>query len=343
MELRPEDLGAHLSRTRASNTLPPLYVIWGDEPLAMLEAEDTIRAAALKSACERSVFTVQGKFDWSAIFAQAQNFSLFAQNKLVEIRIPSGKPGIDGSAALARYANALPADTTTTIISLPGLEWKQTKSKWFEALSAHGTVIQTRDVPLEQMPAWISRRLAVHNQQASREALAFLADRLEGNLLAAKQEVDKLGLLLPPGKLELAAIEAAVTDVSRFDVTDLQDAMLAGDAARCARILSSLKQEGEAVPRIMWQISATLRLLSKLKSALKQGQNMVAVMKANRIWDKRQALVQAALKRVTDASLNAALIEAARIDRVSKGLGDGDAWDDLLRLSLNLSANLSTK
>lgn len=333
MELRPEDLGAHLSRT-----LAPLYVIWGDEPLAMLEAEDTIRATALKSGCERSVFTVQGKFDWSAIFAQAQNFSLFAQNKLVEIRIPSGKPGIDGSAALARYANALPADTTT-IISLPGLEWKQTKSKWFEALSSRGIVIQTRDVPLEQMPAWISRRLAANNQQASREALAFLAARLEGNLLAAKQEVDKLGLLLPPGKLELAAIEVAVTDVSRFDVTDLQDAMLAGDAARCARILSSLKQEGEAVPRIMWQISATLRLLSKLKSALKQGQNMVAVMKANRIWDKRQTLVQAALKRVSDANLNAALVEAARIDRVSKGLGDGDAWDDLLRLSLNLSTN----
>ena len=245
-------------------------------------------------------------------------------------------------AALARYANALPADTTT-IISLPGLEWKQTKSKWFEALSSRGIVIQTRDVPLEQMPAWINRRLAINNQQASREALAFLAARLEGNLLAAKQEVDKLGLLLPPGTLELAAIEAAVTDVSRFDVADLQDAMLAGDAARCAKILSSLKQEGEAVPRIMWQVSATLRLLSKLKSALKQGQNLSALMKANRIWDKRQALVQAALKRVSDANLNAALIEAARIDRVSKGLGDGDAWDDLLRLSLNLSANLSTK
>lgn len=346
MELKPEDLGAHLSRALASNRLPPLYVIWGDEPLAMLEAEDAIRTsviqAALKSGCERSVFTVQGKFDWRAIFAQAENFSLFAQNKLIEIRIPSGKPGIDGSAALARYATALPADTTT-VISLPGLEWKQTKSKWFEALSTHGIVIQTRDVPLEQMPAWINRRLAINNQQASREALVFLADYLEGNLLAAKQEVDKLALLLPPGKLELAAIEAAITDVSRFDVADLQDAMLAGDAARCARILSSLKQEGEAVPRIMWQISATLRLLSKLKSALKQGQNMLALMKANRIWDKRQTLVQMALKRISDASLNAALIDAARIDRVSKGLGDSDAWDDLLRLSLNLSANSSTQ
>ncbi len=331
MELRPEDLGAQLSRG-----LAPLYVVWGDEPLAMLEAEDAIRACALKSGYERSVFTVQGKFDWSVIFGHADNFSLFAQNKLVEIRIPGGKPGIDGSAALGRYANALPAQTTT-VISLPGLEWKQTKSKWFETLSAHGNVIQTRDVPLEQMPAWINRRLAANHQQASREALAFLADRLEGNLLAARQEVDKLALLLPSGKLELADVEAAVTDVSRFDVTELQDSLLAGDAARCARILQSLKQEGEAVPHIMWHVSATLRLLSKLKSALKQGQNMAMVLKANRIWDKRQPLVQAALKRISDSMLNAALIEAARIDRVSKGLGDGDAWDDMLQLSLNLS------
>jgi DNA polymerase-3 subunit delta len=331
MELRPEELNGPLA-----HTLAPLYVIWGDEPLAMLEAEDAIRAAALKSGHERSVFTVQGKFDWSVIFGHADNLSLFAQNKLVEIRIPSGKPGIDGSAALARYANALPAGTTT-IVSLPGLEWKQTKSKWFEALSAHGAVVQTRDVPLDQMPAWISRRLAVNRQQASREALEFLAERLEGNLLAAKQEVDKLALSLPPGKLGLEDVQQAVTDVSRFDVADLQDALLAGDHARCARILGSLKQEGEAVPRVMWQISATLRLLSKLKSALKQGQNMSAVFKANRIWDKRQTLVQAALKRVSDGVLNAALIEAARIDRQAKGLEDGDAWDDMLRLSLNLS------
>ena len=330
MELRPGDIGAHLARG-----LVPLYVIWGEEPLAMLEAEDAIRAAALKSGCERTVFTVQGRFDWSVIFGHADNFSLFAQKKLVEIRVPSGKPGIDGGAALARYANSLPADTVS-IVSLPGLEWKQTRSKWFEALSAHGTVIQSRDVPLEQMPAWIGRRLAANNQQASREALEFLANRLEGNLLAARQEVDKLSLLLPPGKLGLEDVEKAVTDVSRFDAPDIQDALLAGDAGRCARILDSLRQEGEAVPKIMWQISAALRLLYKLKSALRQGQPPAAAFKANRIQDKRQALVQGALKRVSDAKLEAALTDAARIDRQAKGLDGGDPWDDMLRLCLNL-------
>jgi DNA polymerase III, delta subunit len=330
MELRPEDLGAHLARG-----LAPLYVIWGDEPLAMLEAEDAVRAAALKTGHERTVFTVQGKFDWSVIFGHADNFSLFSRKKLVEIRIPSGKPGVDGSAALARYANSLPADTLS-IVSLPGLEWKQTKSKWFEALSARGTVIQSRDVPLEQMPAWIGRRLAANNQQASREALEFLANRLEGNLLAAKQEIDKLSLLLPPGKLSLEDVEQAVTDVSRFEVADIQDAMLAGDAGRCARILDSLRQEGEAVPRVMWQVGATLRLLYKLKSALRQGQPPAAAFKANRIRDKRQSLVQAALKRVSDEKLEAALQTASKIDRQAKGLDGGDPWDEMLRLCLNL-------
>lgn len=332
MELRPEDLGAHLARG-----LSPLYLIWGEEPLAMLEAEDAIRAAALKAGHERTVFTVQGKFDWSVIFGHADNFSLFAQKQLVEIRIPSGKPGIDGSAALSRYAGSLPADTVS-IVSLPGLEWKQTKSKWFEALSAKAAVIQSREVPLEQMPAWIGRRLAANNQQASREALDFLASRLEGNLLAARQEIDKLSLLLPPGKLGLDDVQQAVTDVSRFEVADIQDAMLAGDAGRCARILHSLRQEGEAVPRLLWQIGATLRLLHKLKSAMKQGQPLAAAFKANRIWDKRQSLVQSALKRVSDARLADALSDAARIDRQAKGLEGGDPWDDMLRLCLNLGA-----
>jgi DNA polymerase-3 subunit delta len=301
----------------------------------MLEAEDAIRSAAMRAGFERSVFTVQGRFDWSVIFGSADNLSLFAQQKLVEIRIPSGKPGIDGSNALGRYANSLPSETVT-VISLPGLEWKQTQSKWFGALSEAGQIVQCREVAREQLPNWISKRLAANRQQADREALEFLANRLEGNLLAARQEIDKLALLLPPGKLSLQDIEHAVTDVSRFEVTDIQDALLAGDSARCARILESLRQEGEAVPKVMWQIAATLRLLAKIKSAMRQGQNMQAALKANRIWDKRQPLVQAALRRVSDAIMESTLLDAARIDRQAKGLEGGDAWNDMLRLSLKL-------
>jgi DNA polymerase-3 subunit delta len=332
MDLRPEDVRTHLARG-----LAPLYVIWGEEPLAMLEAEDAIRAAALRQGCERRVFTVQGRFDWSVIFGGADNLSLFAQQKLIEIRIAGGKPGIDGSQALGRYAAALPPDTVS-LVSLPGLEWAQTKSKWFGALTEAGHSIQCRDVPREQLPQWISRRLAVNQQQADREALEFLAHRLEGNLLAARQEIDKLALLLPPGKLALPDVEQAVTDVARFDATEIQDALLAGDPARCARVLESLRQEGEAVPKVMWQIAATLRLLAKLKSAIRQGQPVAAALKANRIWDRRQPLVQGALRRVSDAVLDSALLDAARIDRQAKGLEGGDPWNDMLRLCLGLGA-----
>lgn len=330
MEIRPEEIGAHLAKGFAQ-----LYVIWGEEPLAMLEAEDAIRAAALQSGFERVVFTVQGRFDWSVIFGSADNLSLFAEQRLVEIRIPSGKPGAEGGNAMSRYASALPADTVT-IISLPGLEWKQTQSKWFGALAEKAHVIQCRDVPREFLPKWIGLRLARNQHQADREALEFLASRLEGNLLAARQEIDKLALLLPPGRLTLADVEQAVTDVARFDVTDMQDALLAGDAARCARILDSLRQEGEAVPKIIWQVAATLRLLSKLKSAVRQGQSIAAALRANRVWDKRQPLAQAAVRRVSDEVLDSALQEAARIDRQAKGLEGGDPWDSMLRLSLNL-------
>lgn len=332
MDIRPEDI-----RTQLARGLAPLYVVWGEEPLAMLETEDAIRAAALRQGCERRVFTIQGRFDWSTIFGSADNLSLFAQQKLIEIRIPGGKPGIEGSQALARYAAALPADTIS-VVSLPGLEWAQTKSKWFGALTAAGHSIPCREVPREQLPQWISRRLAANQQQADREALEFLAHRLEGNLLAARQEIDKLALLLPPGRLALRDIEQAVTDVARFDATDIQDAMLAGDTARCARVLDSLRQEGEAVPKVMWQVAATLRLLAKLKSAIAQGQPAAAALKANRIWDRRQPLVQGALRRLSEARIEAALIDAARIDRQAKGLDPGDPWDAMLRLCLEMGS-----
>lgn len=330
MDLRSEDI-----RTQLARGLAPLYVVWGEEPLAMLETEDAIRAAALRQGCERRVFTVQGRFDWSVIFGSADNLSLFAQKKLIEIRIPGGKPGVEGSQALTRYAATLAADTIS-VISLPGLEWAQTKSKWFATLAEAGHSIQCREVPREQLPQWISRRLAANQQQADREALEFLAHRLEGNLLAARQEIDKLALLLPPGKLTLRDIEQAVTDVARFDASDIQDAMLAGDTARCARVLDSLRQEGEAVPKVLWQIAATVRLLAKLKSALAQGQSVADALKANRIWDRRQPLVQGALRRLNEARLEAALQDAARIDRQAKGLESGDPWDDMLRLCLDL-------
>ena len=210
-------------------------MVVGDEPLAAQEAADAIRAAARAAGhSERNVYTVQGRYNWQGIFAGGDNLSLFAERRLTEIRIPSGKPGVDGAKALEAYAAKLPADTLT-LISLPGLDWKAMQSRWFAALAAAGVVVEARPIDRAALPAWIERRLAKQGLRADRAALAFLADQVEGNLLAAQQEIDKLALLLPPGTVTLADVEHAVVDVSRLEADDLADALYAGDArALCA-------------------------------------------------------------------------------------------------------------
>jgi DNA polymerase-3 subunit delta len=332
MELSADRLSEHLGRG-----LSPLYVLWGEEPLTLLESEDTLRMAAIQAGhSERKVHTVQGKFDWSKVFAGSDNFSLFDSKSLLEIRIPSGKPGIEGGKALEKLAADLPSDTVT-IISLPGLEWKSTKTKWFGALSGAGTVIQSRSVERAQLPAWIGRRLAVHGLKAERDALNYLAERVEGNLLAAKQEIEKLALLLPPGPLSLAEIQKAVVDVSRFEPDQLQDTLFTGDWARYSRILESLKQEGEAPPVVLWQVTAAIRLLLRLKWGLERRESLPQLLAAARVWEKRRPLIEAGLKRFDRKALESALHTCARIDRQIKGAQQGDPWLSLAGVSLILS------
>lgn len=332
MELSPDRLADQLARG-----LAPLYVLWGEEPLTLLEAEDAIRAAAIQAGHgERKVHTVQGKFDWNRVFAGSDNLSLFASKSLLEIRIPSGKPGVEGGKALEKLAAALPPDTLT-LISLPGLEWKSTKSKWFGALAAAGTVIQSRPVERAQLPAWIGRRLAARGFKAAPDALNYLAERVEGNLLAAKQEIDKLALLLPPGPLSLADIQQAVVDVSRFEPEQLQDTLFSGDWARYTRILDSLRQEGEAPPVVLWQVAAAIRLLLRLKWGLERRESLSQLMAAARVWDKRRPAVETGLKRHARAPLQDALRACALVDRQIKGAAPGDPWISLAGISLILS------
>jgi len=319
--------------------LSPLYVVYGDEPLAALEAADAIRVAARAAGySERSVYTAQGRYNWDTITAGSDNFSLFAERRLVEIRIPSGKPGVDGGKALEVYASHLPADTLT-LITLPGLEWKTTQSRWFSALAATGTVVEAKPVDRAQLPAWIERRLAKQGFSAGRAALEFLADRVEGNLLAAQQEIDKLALLLPPGAVTLADVEYAVVDVSRLEAEQLQDALYAGDGARFAQIVADLRYAGEAVPAILWQVSSPVRLLFRLKSAASQGDSLPGAMRT--LWgrDKQRApQIERALKRLSLAQVETALADLALIDRQAKGLERvGDPWDTLLRVGLALA------
>jgi DNA polymerase-3 subunit delta len=319
--------------------LAALYVVVGDEPLAAQEAGDMIRAAARAAGHgERTVHTVQGRYNWQNIAAGSDNLSLFAERRLTEIRIPSGKPGVDGAKALEAYASRLPPDTLT-LISLPGMDWKAMQSRWFAALAKAGTVVEARPIERAALPGWIDRRLARQGLRADRAALEFLADQVEGNLLAAQQEIDKLALLLPPGTVTLADVEHAVVDVSRLEADALQDALYAGDGARFAQIVTDLRDAGEAVPAILWQVSSAVRLLLRLKSALAQGDALSAVMRT--LWgrDKQRApQIERAVKRLSLAQVEAALTDLALIDRQAKGLERvGDPWDTLLRVGLALA------
>jgi DNA polymerase-3 subunit delta len=334
LNIPADRLPDQLARGRAA-----LYVVGGDEPLAAQEASDAIRAAARAAGhSERTVYTAQGRYNWQSIFAAGDTLSLFAERRLTEIRIPSGKPGVDGAKALETYANKLPADTVT-LISLPGLDWKTMQSRWFATLAQNGVVVEARPIDRTALPGWIDRRLAKQGLRAERAALEFLADQVEGNLLAAQQEIDKLALLLPAGTVTLADVEHAVVDVSRLEADALQEALVAGDSARFAQVVTDLRDSGEAVPAILWQVTSAVGLLLRLKLAVAQGDSLPAVMRT--LWgrDKQRApQIERALKRLSLAQVETALADLALIDRQAKGLERvGDPWDTLLRVGMTLA------
>ena len=321
--------------------LAALYVVAGDEPLAAQEASDAIRAAARAAGySNRRVHTVQGRFNWQAIAAGAETMSLFGERQMTEIRMPSGKPGVDGAKALEAYASQLP-EQTLTLITLPGLDWKTQQTRWFAALSAAGVVVEARGVEPAQLPAWIGRRLARQGLTAGRDVLEFLAARVEGNLLAAQQEVDKLALLLPAGAITLADVEHAVVDVSRLEADALQDALYAGDGARFARIVADLRDAGEAVPAVLWPVTSAVNLLLRLQSALARGESVAAVTRSFWGRDKQRApQIERAARRLNPGRVEAALADLALIDRQAKGLERvGDPWDTLLRTGLTLTSH----
>ena len=271
MQLRPDQLPAHLARG-----LSALYTVHGDEPLQAQEACDTIRAAARAAGyAERKVYTVTGANpNWSEILAAAQALSLFAERQLIEIRIPSGKPGKDGSDALQRYCQRLPEDVLT-LVQLPRLDATQSKSAWFAALDAAGITLRVEPVERRALPQWIARRLAAQGQRVAdgedgQRTLAFFADRVEGNLLAAHQELQKLALLYPAGELGFEQVEAAVLNVARYDVFKLGEAVLAGQVARALRMLEGVRAEGEAAVLVHWTLAEDIRALKRLVLMLAQ-------------------------------------------------------------------------
>lgn len=332
MHLSFDQLSAHLERD-----LRPLYILTGDEPLALKEGVDAIRQAARRQGYdERLSYTAERYFDWKQLKASSQSISLFASRRLLELHIPSGKPGVEGSKALQEFAVNLPGDTVA-LMTLPKLDKAGQGSAWFSALEKVGVVVPLQTVEIERLPRWIGNRLQAQGQQVDEATLEFLANQVEGNLLAAHQEIQKLGLLYPAGPLDPEAVREAVLNVSRFDVFQLGDALLAGDPARTAKILQGLEAEGAQPLALLGVLAWLLRGVTRVKLAETRGENLANAMQQAKIWGDRQGQVKRMLARVSLRQLQAAMLKMAEIDKICKGIAPGKPWLELSRLCIGLA------
>lgn len=332
-------LALHDLAASLSSGLQALYVVHGEEDLLRLEALDTLRARARDLGyLNREVLTVDHHFDWSELRVSAQSVGLFAELKLLEIHIPSGKPGKEGAELLQWLAENLPQDTCV-VLMLPKLERAQTQAKWFGALAQNATVLEAKAVSGAALPAWIRERLAAHGLHIEAQALALFAERVEGNLLAAKQEIDKLALLYGSDHVvDMADTQRAVANVARFDVFQLASAWMSGDAARLLRLLEGLEAEGEEPVLLLWAVAEDIRTLIRLTAALKQGQSVAQVRTALRLWGDKQTLAPQAARRIGIKRLLAALQSCAQIDRHIKGAEQGAAWPAFKHMLMSLAA-----
>jgi DNA polymerase-3 subunit delta len=332
MRVAPEHLSRHLQKQ-----LAPLYTVFGDELLLSIEAADLIRATARQAAyVEREIFTIDHHFNWADLQQRSNSLSLFGERRIMDIRIPSGKPGSQGSAVLEAYCRSLPPDSVT-LVTLPKIDKQGSATKWFKALESAGVMIPVFPVEHTRLPAWIGQRLGMQGQNAAPDTLQFLADKLEGNLLAAYQELKKLGLLYPAGRLSFDQVKDAVLDVARYDVFKLPGAMMAGETTRYIRMLEGLRGEGAALPLIVNTLAGQIRSLITIREGLDSGKPIAQLMNQVRVWGDQQKTMESAARRLGLKQLVSALMHAAKIDRISKGIGKGDAWDELLQLGLRFA------
>lgn len=331
MRLRPDQLAAHLGKTWG-----PLYLIFGEEPLQALEAADAIRAAARKRGHERECLTVEAGFDWNALRQQAASPSLFAERRLLELRMGNVKVGDAGARALCDYV-ARPAEDVVLLITAGKLDWNTQKSRWFAALDGAGVVVAAMPVEPQQLPGWIERRLRERGLNPLPEAVTLLAERVEGNLLAAAQEIEKLTLLVDDRQLTAQAVLAAVGDSARYSIYDFVDAALLEQPGRVARILSGLREESVEPVLVNWALHQEIRRLAMLAFARSRGQSLEAALAEQKVWEKRKPLFRQALQRLTSADCQHLLRVCARTDRTIKGAETGSPWDALLANGLRLA------
>ncbi len=329
MRVRGEQLEAHLARE-----LAPVYLVSGDEPLLVGEAADAIRAAARRQGyLSRELLEADGRFDWSLLAQQAEEMSLFAERKIVDLRLPGGKPGREGSAALVEWCRQPPADILL-LLTLPKLDRSQAAAKWVKAVDAKGVVLQLWPPDSGRLPQWIEQRMRAAGLRPERGVAQMLAERTEGNLLAARQEVEKLRLLEGEGPVSLERASRAVSDSARFDVFALVDAALAGRAGRVLRILAGLRGEGVALPVVLWAVAREVRTLASLAGRIARGEPPARALSAAGVWKSRQRLVASGAKRLSVAQWNALLLQCEAADAMIKGAAAGEPWLQLEQILL---------
>lgn len=332
MRVKAEQLASHLRRG-----LAPVYVVSGDEPLQAQEACDAIRAGTrAQGYSERIIFNTGPGFDWSALRQCAQNLSLFSERKLIELRLPGVKPGETGAAALLAYTQAAPPDVIL-LLTCPKLDAATQKTRWVSALDEAGVLVQVWPVEARALPGWVAARMRAKGMQPSQDAIEHLAACVEGNLLAAAQDIEKLYLLYGAAQINADAVHEAVADSARFDVYALVDAALAGDAARAVRVLNGLRAEAEEPTLILWALAREVRALAAMAYDSGKGMGAEQILVKHKVWEKRKPLIRQALQRHKTRAWWKLLRRAAHAERVIKGFAAGRSWDELLALSLGLA------
>ncbi len=329
---RPADLARQLQRG-----LAPIYLVSGDEPLQAGEAADAIRAAARAAGyANRVVLEVGGGFDWNTVTQEAHSLSLFAEQKIIDLRIPGGNPGKEGGRVLEALAEQ-PAPDTLLLLTLPKLDRRQQGARWFKALEARGVLVQVWPIEGSQLVSWVEARLRAAGLHPGPEVADILAARVEGNLLAASQEIEKLLLLHEPGPLSAEQLDSAVADNARFDVFGLVDSTLQGDPARSLRMAAGLRAEGVAAPVVLWAVAREVRALLPLTRAVADGVPIERALASARVWDKRKPLVRRAVDRLDPAHGEHLLTRCQAIDAAIKGAGGDDPWRQLDGVLLELA------
>tara|TARA_B110000914_G_C15483888_1_gene457062 strand:+ start:201 stop:1211 length:1011 start_codon:yes stop_codon:yes gene_type:complete len=332
MRLYPEKLADHLQQK-----LLPVYLVSGDEPLLLQECCDQIRQKARAENCNEREIIEGGvsNFNWQDILHSASNMSLFADRKLIELRLPSGKPGAEGSKALCEYLDIASGDDVLLIVS-GKIDKQSTNSKWYKALDKAGVTVQVWPVDAKNLPRWLQQRVRNAGMSIDDDALRLLCERLEGNLLAAVQEVEKLKLLAADSKITMQTVTEAVSDNARYNLFDMADNALKGNTSVSLRMLYGLRAEGTEPPVVLWALVREIRTLYEAQLDCDSGQSTQQALSSRRVWQNRMPLMQAALTRHNTHSLSLLLEQAARADGSIKGFADGKPWDNLSRLVITL-------